>query len=411
MAIKWKKNLNSAIVLQSLEKAKHTNKDGVVAFSGYEYILATSALHSMIEFPDFALELNVDGLLREAITNVANKGMLSNDSLIAEINELAQHQHAQPEREYIILSSLSLASPLPLVESVVDGCKLNFIGSIFPENEDGRSKVFKDNPTLKDTTPESYQKISIHVKSKYFESAVTKALDAVDLYRAIWSLFCNPHSEVAIFEDSNPINVIRLGEVHTLHHKSGELFDGMYWYEPNFVPTKPYVHSSIDKSNKNYEYLLERVLKSPFNKKLKRALLRYVRACDERDHNVAIIRLWGALEELLLKDKQAKYDLVTRRCAFLFGDYELAFQVMEHIREYRNLNVHQGHHRKQAKLIAYQIQYFFFELIKFYIKNDSLFNSLDEANELLDMPPNIDELHRIKSQIEAAIKYVSGSEN
>lgn len=129
-----------------------------------------------------------------------------------------------------------------------------------------------------------------------------------------------------------------------------------------------------------------------------------MRALDESDPNTAFIRLWGALEMLVVPG-QADYAKLVQRCAFLFNDTEFHRQLLEHLREYRNTNVHAGEESEQARTHCYQLQIYFVALLRFHLGNAKFFQSLDEANLFLEFPPDEKELKRRSQLIDKAIRY------
>ncbi len=80
--------------------------------------------------------------------------------------------------------------------------------------------------------------------------------------------------------------------------------------------------------------------------------------------------------------------------------------LLEHLREYRNQSVHAGDQIEEAKNNCLQLRYYFFKLIKFHLSKAGEFDSLDKANEYLDLPPSKDELLKQKALIESALKFV-----
>ncbi|WMO13505.1 hypothetical protein [Pseudoalteromonas piscicida] len=206
-------------------------------------------------------------------------------------------------------------------------------------------------------------------------------------------------------EQWRPINKVRLGSAHTVHKDSGKVASDNFWYEPNFSSATVFKPQKTDVYARSCKWALERLADIPYGMTLKDALLRYVRALDEKDQNVALIRLWGALE-VIAAPSEANYDLVTRRCAFLFAEYAYHKQVLEHLREYRNSNVHSGDQSEKAKSSCYQLQFYFYHLILFHLKNQGEFSSLDEANSFLDLPTKKETLQNKKRLIEKAINFV-----
>ncbi|WP_338429403.1 hypothetical protein [Synechococcus elongatus] len=114
--------------------------------------------------------------------------------------------------------------------------------------------------------------------------------------------------------------------------------------------------------------------------------------------------MWGALETLTAAS--GSYDLVTKRCAFLFAEYDYHKQILEHLREHRNSNVHSGDESDNTKFSCFQLQRYFYNLILFHLRNQGEFSSLDEANSFLDLPANKRILEDRKKLIEKALKFI-----
>lgn len=81
--------------------------------------------------------------------------------------------------------------------------------------------------------------------------------------------------------------------------------------------------------------------------------------------------------------------------------------MLEYLREYRNANVHAGEEYEEAKTCCYQMQFYFFELILFHLRNAEIFDTLQESNMFLDLPTDKTELEIRKKHIEKAIEFVS----
>jgi hypothetical protein len=130
-----------------------------------------------------------------------------------------------------------------------------------------------------------------------------------------------------------------------------------------------------------------------------------VRALDESDANTAFLRLWTAVEVLTTPGK-ADFDKLIRRCAFLFQQGAFHRQMLEHLREYRNSTVHAGEYSDRARAMCFQLQLYFNALIWFHMGNATAFQSLDEANQFLDMPPDKAAISRQIKLGRRALKYV-----
>jgi hypothetical protein len=260
-----------------------------------------------------------------------------------------------------------------------------------------------------DLIPAQYTKIMISTKAKSEYSAANQCLNDLDLIRAIWSLLSNSGMEL-IGDEWSPINVIRLGGIHTLHKDSGKIIDSeMYWFEPNFQLAKAFQlpNKDIKLFKKNFTFSFNQLKKCKYSNSLENALVRYVRALDERDQNVALLHIWGALESIIAYEENSKSKLPIR-CSFLFEEHEYHRQVLEHLREYRNQSVHSGDKHEQAKSYCYQLQFYFRQVIYFHLHNVDYFNTLEEANKFLDQPVDIEHLKQKRNLIEKAIKFRGG---
>lgn len=203
-----------------------------------------------------------------------------------------------------------------------------------------------------------------------------------------------------------PINVIRLGGVHSVHFPNGKTATEGVWFEPSY--TEAFIYSPSDSTHvqKQVSTILRRIFKFKYAARFPDALLRYVRALDERDQNNALIKLWGALE-VITNEETANYTKTVERCSFIFREYEYHKQVLECLREYRNQSVHAGDHSGDAKVHCYHLQYYFSQLIFFFLSKTPKFANFDEVNRFLDLPREKEKLRREKRVIEKALRYIS----
>jgi hypothetical protein len=207
-------------------------------------------------------------------------------------------------------------------------------------------------------------------------------------------------------QEWNPINAIRLGSVHTIHNPDGSAATQEIWFEPNYVQARIFTHGKVDVLRKNSANATRALSRCSYSAALSEALLRYVRALDERDQNSAFIRLWGALEALA-SPNVASYDKVVRRCSFLFRDTQYHRQILEHLREYRNQSIHAGDQSDEAKTHCFQLQLYFYHLVGFHFANVGFFGNLDEANAFLDLPSNKAALLRSRQLVNKALRFVT----
>ena len=414
MSAKWKSNkkIKPSIVLDKINSVKIVGEDKKISYpseSAYIVYDAIVALQSMVEFPKAVMQPDYGDIISKAVNNIAKDSDLDEKKVINEINLIIREQLERREYKFHILTSISLRAPYPAKTIEIENCRIRLLDSGYPKKYSARESIIKAKGDLSDATPSGYAKVIVSLKAKCGKSAMITALRALDLQRAIWGLFSNPTWERWWGDEGLPINVIRMGGVHTVHKEDGRPATKIYWYEPNFVKAKPFLFSKPEVIVENSKWVMEKIGRLSYGEVLKDALLRYVRALDERNHNVVLILLWGALEELTVpsRDARANYDLVVRRTSFVFKEREYSRQVLEHLRDCRNRTVHAGGLSDKAKMNCYQLQHFFRELVFFHLENAGQFSDLEEANSFLDLPSNKKALDKRKRLIETAIKFVS----
>ena len=407
----WKKDklLKPIIILKKLEEIMTVTEDGKVSYSGFEYQGYMASLYTMFNFPDnFSIEMN-QSLLSTAISTVAKGDSFTEKKIEEAFQVLITKKLACKEEEYTILSSVSISQLLSSKTINIRSSKIKFFEKKYPKKYESRNEtqrhISKTGFTL-ELTQDSYYKVVISTMGKEKQKAVSQSLEDLDLLRAIWSLDAN--STMELFGSGwKPINKIRLGAIHTIHDKDGKNIDPeIFWYEPNFLEVQLFQPKEIKSKNfiNNSRNVLQRLGKVKYSEKIENALIRYVRAFDEKDHNVALLQIWGALESLT-SDPGNNKSKVAQRCAYLYDEYEYHTQTLESIKEYRNRSVHAGDQNDQAKTYCYQLQSYFGHLIYFHLKNYKDFDSLEEANSFLDLPVDGDTLKKRLRLNKKALKF------
>ena len=408
IAVKWRKskNLNPEAILEQYSKIASVNDDGSVSFPASEYHGVMATLQGMVEFPDIAKDLEMDFIVLNAARNMAKTSTLTAKAVMKEINAIVNDELATKEIKFHVLTSLSIDELFPIKKFVIEDCRFRLLGRHYPPKYNNRDAVIENNVYFTDTTPKNYTKIIISLKAKSIRAAASKALRVIDIKRSLWCLLNNNTMEYFSNYKPRPINKIRLGEFHTIHKENGKIASEMFWFEPNFIKADLFSPKKPKIFRKNFNWAMGQIFISPYGHIIKKALLRYVRALDEKDHNVGLIKLWGALEELA-SPSQANYDLITRRVSFLCEEREYHKQALENLREYRNRNVHSGEDEERAKNYCFQLQHYFYKLVIFHLGNAEEFSNLEEANSFLDLPNNKEILEKRKRTLEKAIKFIS----
>ncbi len=359
----------------------------------------------MINFKQSDRCLNLETIVSKSISIVAKDHDLNKENVISEIGNQIRGALSTKEINYFLLTSASLKFTYPFKRITIDDCHIRIIKHQFPKKYQGRDQVIKSNNIEQKPIHNHYVKVIVGVKAKSANIAAAKGINALDIVRSVWSLFANSSMEM-YGQEWEPINKIRLGVAHTIHSKNGTIASISVWYEPNFKLAILLNITDVGLFTSNSKWAFSRLEKSNYKSNLKESLVRYVRALDERDQNIALVKLWGALE-LLTSPGEANYNLITRRCSFLFKERDYHMQVLEHLREYRNCSIHAGNSGGNAKTYCFQLQFYFYHLVMFHLRNAEIFSNLQEANNFLDLPTSIEALGIRKRLIEKAINFVS----
>lgn len=398
-----KKRFKPEVVLKRIASIRTVSSTGECSFASFELHDALPALQSMLEFPAIADEMDKSTIVLHAVASI--KGELTRDTFLGAVNFQLSKLIAIKEEKYCVLTSISLQSESLPRSIVVEGAKISFCKSGYQKRfiQARHDAIKEQRPPINDSGRE-YCRVVVTVHAKSANIAVTKALRALDLLRAALCMSLNPAMRLAS-SSWVPTNVVRLGSIHTVHHFKGEVATGTIWFEPNYAPTSPHRFAGGWTFQQAVARYFKPLRKCRYRGALMDALLRHVRALDEPNPSVAFIGAWGAVEALATPDV-GKYDILVKRCSFLFQDGEYHSQLLEHLREYRNRSVHAGDESDKARIHCYQIQLYFRALIDFHLVNISEFVSLADANSFLDLPASREKLIQSQQRIKKALRFV-----
>lgn len=404
MKIKWKNKtrFKPDVILKKIDAIRTVDSDGKVSFAAFEIEYCLPALHSMLEFPRSASEITTSELIWRSLAKV--EGHLTPESFLETINAELKSGLAKNIQTYSLLTTISLDSTSLPRQLKVNGSEIRFLRGNHPSRFVSRNELLQRHRIPIPDPPSNYCKVIVTTQAKTPAGATNTALRSLDLIRSVWCLLRNPRMQITFGHEAiSPINVIRLGSKHTLHLPSGASATDIVWFEPGFRETD-IVTLDSPTIFRHASWALRQIASSAYRDTLTSALIRYVRALDESDPNTAFIRLWGALEVLAIPG-QADYGKLVSRCTFLYKDTEFHRQLLEHLREYRNTNIHAGEESEQARTHCFQLQIYFTNLIWFHLRNAKYFQSIDEATSFLDSPLDLKQLSRRSQLIRKAFRY------
>jgi hypothetical protein len=405
MPIVWKKKFNPDIIFNNVKKSISVSSDEKVSFSGFEVFENIPIIISMLDFPDSAEHINHATLVWSALAK--SKDKLNKQVFLVEINALLNTELSTKMNKYALITSISVNSKeMPSSIKVADAT-IEFLTANQLAKFQSHKDAIKAHKLSVPVTPENYSSVRVIVKDKSPASAAQQAIDHIDLFRGLIALYENISMQISFGGDvPDPINLVRCGSRHTIHTLDGKIASDGIWYEPNFKPTKIHSPNNPPLLIKRIKADLALIEKKPFRKEIISSLIRYARAFDEADPNAAFLKLWSALENLTTPGK-ADYDALIKRCSFMYSEWEYHSQVLQHLREYRNASVHSGIEKGDARINCFQLQRYFRRAIDFYKYDHKEFQSLQAANEFLDLPSEPAKLQGRLKFIRKAIRFVS----
>ena len=400
----WKKNLKPQVVLDKLTKIVQVTEDGKVSFVGWDYHEIIVALENMVETKNASRDLYLPTLISKAVTHSA-KEKLDDKTLLENLNKLAKEHLATKIKKYRVLTTVSLPQSYPKRKFNVGNSQIHIVTGFPKKYSEHRNNLLSETDNyLKDNGSDShYSKVIVYCKSKSPYGAIKQALEDLDLWRGILCLFTNHQMEL-MGDSYKPINAIRLGKFHTLHEENGiAALNTQYWFEPNFVSANNATLKNPEILQKNTNFFLDTISGHKDKALLTEGVVRYVRSLDEKDQNTAVVKFWATLETLLT-ERGSNCDGISRRISFLFEEYNYHAQILEHIREYRNSNIHSGLENQNAKNFAFQLQFYFYRLMLFYVKSVGDFPRIEQANKFLDSPRDAERIKEEIAKLEIALK-------
>ena len=349
-------------------------------------------------------------IVKSACFAAAGAGKVTPVSLCAHAEALERKYLCSPKTQFRVVTSISadfMAGPVVLRAGSV---QLGF------GRRPGRTaerlhleRVKEAEHSVWGTLPDDYSPVLALVSARNPDEAVNRALDQIDLIRAIWNLWKNRGRTRKSGGKRTPVNSIVLGPIHTLHTVTGELASNSWWYErtylgPISVWREAQRHPKMLEFTKNVRVAISKI---SYRSSIEALLVRYVRALDSRDWNSSFLELWSILEELTGTRSLDTHKWTVRRSAFLSKNFGYATQVLNHLRNYRNAAVHNGSERDNVEPIMYQAKNFVEVLLQFHLAGAGQYKTLDDVAKFLDGPPELAEIDRQIARLKTVRKFIA----
>jgi len=409
VSVKWKKGFEPNVILDKLSEMRKLEGEKL-SFIGFEYQVYMTVLKSMITIDGNISPFVCNRLIVKGFHEAAKKEVLKPSNVLSVIRKFVREHQAKPDKSYFLLTTLNIDRNSDLPGTTINNCTLRFYKNLPVKYRVARKAAITEvSSWLMDRDESLSHFVIAHTFAKSEYDAANNMLDGIDLLRGIWNLHISKSLVLSFDRRKKPINQITLGALHTLHKDDGSSATDTYWYEPGHY--KNHVRVSFSKNSYmtlDFAKNVRKKLKSSsYGKEIEAAIIRYVRALDSQDYNVAFVKLWSLLE-FLTSTLRDGYDRTIKRTVFQFADRDYNKQVLEHLRQYRNNSVHLGTGENDIDTHIYQLKGYVEQLLKFHIGNHFKFDNLSEAAKFMDLTPDIEALNKQISLYKSGIKFLGG---
>lgn len=376
------KRFNLDTIAARLEGARHLAEE--VSFEAFALRDMEAVLQTCLSFNRDVPEYEQYEIVRAGIFRAGERGPITPEALLQSLSTLEKAYLSTRPEAFLLLTSLSMTYGRHLRRVQWRDAEIRFY-SRFPRHLQRVPKKAAIN-WPQSLIPEQYVPVTVAVRARGPHEAYAKAIDRLDYVRGIWNFALNRRFRTRIFsEGSEPINRITLGPYRTIYKASGVLALQTFWEVPNHQLIEPSVLARTWARVTRESGAINRTLaRHPYGRVLRHVFLRYVRALDSSDFEVAFLKLWAILE--YLTETTARYEDTIRRTLFLMRDVEVQRVILEHLRHLRNVMVHEG--RSAAEIEAYMLQLkrYVEIVIGFHIRTGGKFPSLSDAAKFLSLP-------------------------
>lgn len=385
---KAKKGANLRVILKEALRIWSVNDEGKLTYAGLgEGHDISRLLSHSIDFGSQGDSLDKVTLVNRALKSCLVRGNnigTVDDYFLKCLSDLVRESLATSDQELCLVTSISLDfTGLTRRYKEFSGCSISLYPEGLPKKYISREKVIErlSSTQRENATPKNYTIVVVKTKARSLTVGWKRCLEALDLFRGIFNMLLNS-SNIFWGETYKPINKVLVGKIHTLHNAQGRAFDHPVLYDPKFYSAISMEPPKARLTQYYFSRYRNSIQNSKFSKELQAAIIRYSNALDESIQDVAVLKLWATLESLLLVNNEDGQKL-SLKLSSLYSEPDLQYEYFEHIRKYRNANVHSAIGDDDSIHRAYKLQEGFYYLFIYYVHERFNHLSLKEANALL----------------------------
>ena len=370
-------------------------------------------LESFVEFQGSVPEADRRHLIRSAVYKAATETNFDRTALEKNLKSAEGHYLSKRPQKFIVATSWTASPDLEMGRLRVGGAMVSFAQSLANLDREPIRDVLERVMPL--PIPELLQ-IQARVTARTPSGALEIGLHGLDYARGVWNFLINRRTAYRLFPSGlqAPMNRIVPGPIHTVHTLDGKLATETVWYELYRIDqVKPFCEQALlSKIEVTAQRIRRRLGRSAYGRDLEHGFVRYTRALDTPDHEVAFSRLLTTIEYLA---DTSDHDSLIRRIAFLTSEKERRFVelMMRHLRDVRNGVVHVDTSRERAEVregieaYLYQLKIFAEWLLLFHVRSSHKYETRAAAAKFLDTPTDPEELKRVIKLYRSVLKHRS----
>jgi hypothetical protein len=396
---------NPAELAGRLQKARRSTTEPI-AFSAFDLTELEAVLRGVVRFDREIPDADKGEVIGSAVQNAAQSPTITAEILVRALTTSEQMYLRRRPQLHVVVFPVSLPHNFGRALRRWRRVRIILAPSLPPAFDRSNVQDRTSRFTAIDTRRHSYGRVSVHARTP--AAAVQLGLEAADAVRGCWNFTLNRaalsrHS----WPNRKPVNKVRFGPVYTVHNRSGTLATSTVWFDQPH-----YQHDRIEnlasrrpRLEQAERWMRRRLAAISYGRDLEGLLVRYVRALDTLDYELAFSKLWSVLEHLT-GTVGADYNTLIRRCAFLYSDRAYARQNLENLRGVRNGFIH--HDRVPGAMEAYvfQLKRFVEDVLLFHLRQGGRFQALGSAAEFLQLSPKPAELRAKARLFRAAARFL-----
>lgn len=383
------------------QEALNLNPDGTVGVLALgEPQKAASLLSSRLRFNKEIPQRQQYVIARQAIIDAVKAGQATPAGFLEVVTAKETGYLSEPLQSFVMLTSLS-ASDLHQMPTVRLGGATITLSRYPPPRFKSSDAVRRHQWQEKRFSQRTA--VRVHVRERTAQDAFDLAMRQLDLLRAFWNLGLHRGTLRISFGGSRPLNDIRLGPIHTMHHSDGTAALEWFWYESDFKESEMVRALGAEKRKRvkaEEAWCRARIRRFPQSTVIEDLFVRYCRALDQADQTNAFLQMWSILEDLT--GNPSRYSDLVQRASYLYTDRWYVRLQLEEMRQLRNDLVHSGRGSDRFEELVDQLKGFVEHYLSFLLNHRRNLRTLDELAMFLAQPTDLEALRKRRTSLELA---------